>query len=137
VTAENRRKNALDELERASICLNEARALSDAAFPYGAASRAYYAVFHAARALLVSLGLEAKSHKAIVSMIGEHFVRPGRMSSAMGRLVSRMQRDREDADYTTGAVFTTDEAAQMIRDAEMFLAEAKHLIGASEDSPMA
>jgi hypothetical protein len=40
----------------------------------------------------------------------------------MGRLVSRMQRDREDADYSTGAVFTDEKAAQMIADAEAFLA---------------
>jgi uncharacterized protein (UPF0332 family) len=38
-----------------------------------------------------------------------------------------MQRDREDADYATGAVFTDDEAAQMIADAETFLAEARRL----------
>lgn len=71
MTDENRRRNALDELERANTCLNEARALYDASFPYGAASRAYYAVFHAARALLMSVGLEAKSHKGTVSMIGD------------------------------------------------------------------
>jgi uncharacterized protein len=128
VTDENRRRNALDELARADICLSEARALHDASFPYGAASRAYYAVFHSARALLMSIGIEARSHKGIVSTIGEHFVRPGRISSGMGRLVSRMQRDREDADYSTGAVFTIQEAAQMISDAESFLAEARRLV---------
>jgi uncharacterized protein (UPF0332 family) len=67
VTGENRRDNANEELSRAEICLNEARALHAAAFPYGAVSRAYYAVFHASRALLFSIGLEAKRHKAVVS----------------------------------------------------------------------
>jgi uncharacterized protein (UPF0332 family) len=128
VTDENRRRNALDEIVRAETCLAEARALAAAALPFGAASRAYYAVFHAARALIFSVGLEAKSHKAVVSMLGEHFVRPGRLSSSMGRLVSRMQRDREDADYAAGAVFTGAEASQMIADAETFLAEARRLI---------
>jgi len=46
VTGENRRDNANEELSRAEICLNEARALHAAAFPYGAVSRVYYAVFH-------------------------------------------------------------------------------------------
>ena len=128
MTDENRRRNALDELARADVCLNEARALHNASLPYGAASRAYYAVFHAARALLMSIGIEARSHKGIVSTIGEHFVRPGRISPGMGRLVSRMQRDREDADYSTGAVFTIEEASQMISDAESFLAEARRLV---------
>jgi hypothetical protein len=131
VTDENRRRNALDEIARAETCLAEARALAAASLPFGAASRAYYAVFHAARALIFSVGLEAKSHKAVVSILGEHFVRPGRLSSSMGRLVSRMQRDREDADYAAGAVFTGAEASQMIADAETFLAEAHRLIRAS------
>lgn len=47
----------------------------------------------------------------------------------MGRLLSRMQRDREDADYLAGAVFTGDEAREMILDAERFLAEAERLLG--------
>jgi uncharacterized protein (UPF0332 family) len=132
VTGENRRRNALDEFSRADTCLREARALHDAALPYGAASRAYYAVFHAARALLFSLGLEAGSHKGVVTLLEQHFVQPGRLSAGMGRLVSRMQRDQEDADYATGAVFTGEEAAQMIADAEAFLAEARRLVDAAE-----
>jgi uncharacterized protein len=128
VTGENRRRNAADELTRADTCLREAQALLDASLPFGAASRAYYAVFHAARALLFSAGLESTTHKGTVSLLGQHFIRPGLLSPAMGRLVSRMQRDREDADYETGAVFTSAEASQMIQGAETFLAEARRLM---------
>ncbi len=131
MTGENRRRNAADELERASTCLTEARALSAASLPYGAASRAYYVVFHAARALLFSIGMEVKTHAGLVAMIGDHFVRPGRLSSELGRLVSRMQRDREDADYATGAVFSETETVRMIADAETFLAEARRLVSES------
>jgi uncharacterized protein (UPF0332 family) len=128
VTPQNQRQNALDELSRADTCLEEARALQEAALPYGAASRAYYAVFHAASAMLFSVGLEARTHKGLISLLGEHFVRPGRLSPTMGRLVSRMQRDREDADYALGAVFTAEEAARIINDARAFVDEARRLI---------
>ena len=93
-------------------------------------SRAYYGVFHAARALLFLLGIEARSHKAIVSLIGEHYVRSGRLTAAMGRLVSRLQRDREDADYAEGAVFTGEEASNIIGDADAFVEAARRLIDA-------
>lgn len=132
MTGENRRRNAADELARAETCLTEARSLHAASLPYGAASRAYYAVFHAARALLFSLGLEARTHKGVVSLVGEHFVRPGRLSSTMGRLVSRMQRDREDADYAIGAVFTDEEVSRMLGEAETFLTEARRLIAEAQ-----
>jgi len=125
VTGENRRRNAADEFERASLCLEEARMLARAGMPYGAASRAYYAVFHGARALLFSVGIEPRSHRGIVALVGDHFVRQGRLSPEMGRLLSRMQRDREDADYLTGAVFTDAEASEMLTDAERFLEQVK------------
>jgi uncharacterized protein len=132
VTGENRRRNADDALARAETCLGEARALLAASFPYGAASRAYYTVFHATSALLFSIGLEARTHTGLVSLLGEHFVRPGKLSPSMGRLVSRMQRDREDADYALGVVFTTEEASQIISDAATFLTEARRLVSEAD-----
>jgi uncharacterized protein (UPF0332 family) len=128
VTGANRRLNAEDELERAEVCLREAEKLHDAELPFGAASRAYYAVFHAARALLFSVGVEARTHQGTVSLLGEHFVKVGKLSSEMGRLLSRMQRDREDADYGTGAVFTDVESEKLIADARRFVAEVLRLI---------
>lgn len=89
MTPENRGLNASAELERARTCLAEAEQLHEAGFANGATSRAYYAVFHAARALLFSIGIEPTSHRAVVSLIGEHFVRSARLSPELGRLISR------------------------------------------------
>ena len=122
--------NAAEELTRAGACLDEAKILRTANFPYGAASRAYYAVFHAARALLFSIGIETKTHRGTVGLLSEHFVKTGHLSPEMARLMSRMQRDREDADYMTGAVFTDDEARELIADAERFLVHAKQVLQA-------
>ena len=129
MTGENQQRNAREELGRAETCLHEAQALKTAGFPYGAVSRSYYSVFHAARALLFSIGLEPKTHKAVLSLVGEHFVRTGTLAPVMGRLLSRMQRDREDADYEPAAVFTLDEAGTLLVEAERFLSEARRVVG--------
>ena len=76
MTEENQRRNALDELLRADTCLAEARALHGAALPYGAASRACYAVFHAARALLFSLYSVAPSFRSSSTVPFVRFFRP-------------------------------------------------------------
>ena len=131
MTGENRQRNAREEFERARACLEEARTLDRAHLPYGAASRAYYAVFHAARALLFSTGIEVQTHRGVAAMIGEHFVKPGALDSAMGRLLSRMQRDREDADYLAGAVFTESDTREMIANAESFLAAVERILDVS------
>lgn len=128
MTPENQRQAARDEIERADVCLMEARTLQNAGLGHGAASRAYYAVFHAARALLFSAGIEALSHRGVSSLLGEHFVKPGHLSPQFGRLVARMQRDREDADYDTGAVFSAAEVAAMIERASGFVGEVRRLL---------
>lgn len=128
MNAGNRILAVSEELERAEQCLAESRMLRSGDFPYGAVSRAYYAVFHAARALLFSLGLEVKSHRAVLNQVSEHFVKTGRLAPELCRLISRMQRDREDADYETDAVFTDGIADQALADAERFLAAVRALL---------
>lgn len=61
-------------------------------------------------------------------LISEHFVKTGRLAPELARLLSRMQRDREDADYDTGAVFTDAMAGQSIADAERFSAAVRRLL---------
>jgi uncharacterized protein (UPF0332 family) len=130
MTGPNRERNASAELSRAEECLREAKALQSAGLPYGATSRAYYAIFHAARALLFSLGLEVKGHRGALSLLSEHFVKAGRLSPEMGRLAAHMQRDREDADYDPGTLVTEAHARKSVIDAESFLAEARALLSA-------
>lgn len=85
MTDDNQRANAKAEMDRAKECLDEAMLLQLNGHPYGAVARAYYAVFHAARALLYSRGLETRSHRAVLSMVGEHFVRTGSLKASTGR----------------------------------------------------
>lgn len=129
MTGENKRLNAEAELARADECLAEARLLYENGHQHGAASRAYYCVFHAARALLFSIGLETHTHRGLMALLGEHFIRPGLLSSELGRALAHLQRDREDADYTSGAVFTARDTASALAQAELFSAEVRRLLG--------
>jgi uncharacterized protein (UPF0332 family) len=72
--------------------------------------------------------MEARTHRGVVAMVGEHFVKPGVLDSRMGRLLSRMQRDREDADYLAGAVFTESDAQEMLTSAGSFLADVERIL---------
>ncbi len=55
-------------------------------------------------------------------------MKTGRLGPELARLISRMQRDREDADYDLGAVFTDAMASEAIDEAERFLAAARNLL---------
>ena len=62
-------------LDKAARSLDAARILQKAASPEFAASRAYYAIFYVAEALLFQIGLTFKSHGAVHGAFGEEFAK--------------------------------------------------------------
>lgn len=64
-----------------------------------AANRLYYALFHAMSALLVADGHNVKSHRGILALFGEHYVRTGIFDRKDGSLLSDLVIMRDNADY--------------------------------------
>ena len=64
-----------------------------------AANRLYYALFHSVSALLINGGLNVKSHRGILSLFGQHYVRTGIFSREDGSLLSDLVIMRDNADY--------------------------------------
>ncbi len=121
--------NVALELERANGSLSAARVLLSSGHYPDAISRAYYAMFHGACALLASIGRDARSHEAVRALVAEHFIRPGLMSASQGRALSRMAGDRNDADYNVASVFEGPDVVGDIEIAESFLLEVERLLG--------
>jgi uncharacterized protein (UPF0332 family) len=94
----------------------------------GASSRAYYAAFHAACALLYSEDLEPRSHRGVRSLVGLHFVRTGRLDPSHGRELSQLARIREDADYSSGTVITLEDSEEALNRARRFKSAAHALL---------
>jgi hypothetical protein len=120
VTDENRKRNIGDELARAEQALQAARALVDLRLHADAVSRAYYGAFHALRALLVSRGLEPKTHSGAIHLFNTEFVRAGLVASSHNRLLAGIQRSRELADYDAAVTFSKEDAEGCLREAEAF-----------------
>jgi uncharacterized protein (UPF0332 family) len=67
---------------------------------YGeAASRSYYAVFHALSAVLASDGLAFSSHSQALGGFNKHFVKTGIFPKETTRSLQRLFEDRQIADY--------------------------------------
>lgn len=73
-------------------------------------TRYYYAAFHAARAALLSRGLEPRTHASIKSLFSQHFVLEGLLEPPASRVLSRLETEREDADYSRESIFTEADA---------------------------
>lgn len=108
MTEEGRREAAAEELRLAREELIIADQLLRAGHHRVAISRAYFAVFHAARGRLYAEGIEPKSHAGVQSMWSSHLVKSGHYPPATARVLARLQRYRELADYSLE--FVVDEA---------------------------
>jgi uncharacterized protein len=114
---------------RARQDLLAARHLLDKSFLPHAISDAYYAMFHAAKALLVEKGIETSSHRGVISSIGHDFVRMGLLSQTDGRRLRELFDQRQRADYKVTDQFDEAMAREAITWAEAFIESAERLLG--------
>ena len=91
----------------------------------GAASRAYYAMFHAATGKLLSKGIvPPKTHTGLASLFSEQCIKTGEYPADLGRLLAGVARLRRAADYSVEMV-DQEIAERAISDAERFVAALK------------
>lgn len=117
---ENMQLNIIAELEKAKNCTSQAQVLFDNNFYDGAISRAYYAIFHYAKALLFSAGFEPKTHAGLVHLFNLHFIKNGRFDKRFSTILSHAQKAREESDYFPEIPFTKEEAEERLREVETF-----------------
>ncbi len=120
MTETHRRENITRELVRAERALRASRHLVDLELTEDAISRAYYGMLHCARALLLSEGLEPRTHSGVAHEIYVHFVRSARLTPEVAACLRRLQADREQADYDSASVFTTAQAQYALQESEEF-----------------
>jgi uncharacterized protein (UPF0332 family) len=90
-----------------------------------AVSRAYYAVFHMAQALLLTEGQRAETHKGVVTLFGLIFVKTGKFSRDLGRYLANLKDDRESGDYEILSYIDKETADTSIAEAREFVIEGK------------
>ncbi len=90
-----------------------------------AVSRAYYAVYHAAQALLLSEGERAETHKGVVTLFGLLFVKTGKIRKEFGKYLANLKDDRESGDYEIFSYIDKETAETAIIEAKEFIKESK------------
>lgn len=93
-----------------------------------AVSRAYYAAFHAAQAILLSDGLSANTHQGVVNLFGLHFVKQGKIDHRFGKFLSNLKDDRENGDYEIYSAIDQESAEEAVREAQEFLKEMERYL---------
>jgi uncharacterized protein (UPF0332 family) len=108
-------------LDRAHVDLQAAQSNLNQGFHGVAITRAYYAMFYAASALLTSQGISRSKHAGVHSAFGEHFVKTGLIEPEYAKMLGHAFDSRLDSDYDVA--FTPERALgeEVLHDARRFV----------------
>lgn len=115
-------------LERAEASIRAAKELATTGYYDFVASRAYYAAFYAATALLLSEELDFSKHSGVIASIHQRFVKTGKLEKRHGKDLNRLFELRGVGDYGATIHVSQQDADRAVEIAEGFLAAAKSLI---------
>lgn len=115
----------LNLIAKAKRAIESAELLNEAGDFDGACNRAYYAMFDAAKAVLIATVPSidptiGKTHSGLISAFGLHMVKTGRIPVEYGRTFNRAHDIRQVADYT-GDMIGTDDVSWLIQEAIAFV----------------
>lgn len=115
-------------LERAQQSVEAARELAAGGYADFAASRAYYAAFYGATALLLSEELTFGKHSAVLGFIHKEFVRTGKLNKEHGKNLNWLFELRGVGDYGVTLHVSQLDTKRAIQEATEFLRAVQSLL---------
>lgn len=119
---------AKDEIKRAEEEIQASQVLQEKELYYKSIVSAYYTVYHAAKALLLLKCVDPKTHEGVERMFGLYYIKTGEFDTKTGKVLGRLRKMREEADYYPEIPFDYEDAKEAISLAREFLEKAKHKI---------
>jgi uncharacterized protein (UPF0332 family) len=112
-------------LDRARQDLKAAQSNLDQGFYGVAVTRAYYAMFYSASALLASKGIARNKHSGVISAFGEYFVKMGLIETEYAKMLGHAFNSRLGSDYDITFFAEQTLAEEVLRDARRFVDRAE------------
>ena len=117
----NKKENVREEIEHADESMKAADLLFNNGFIRDAVAKLYYSLLYTVRAMLLTKGLEPKSHEGALRLFGLHFVKQGLFEPEASHVFSRLMKYRQEADYNPTYVFTPEDFIEFKKQAEMVM----------------
>jgi len=119
---------AKDEFQRALDELKSARILQENDLHFKSIASSYYAVYHAAKAALLLKGVVPQSHEGVERMLSLYYVKTKEIEVNIGRIIGRLMKLREEADYYPEANFSLNESLDALKMANEFIENIQKVI---------
>jgi uncharacterized protein (UPF0332 family) len=115
-------------MERAEQAVDAAQKLILDGYYDFAASRAYYAAFYAASALLLNEGLEFHKHSGVIAAVHQQFIKTGRLEKEFGQNLNWLFELRSIGDYGVTVHVPKTDAEQAISAARSFVQKVRSIL---------
>ena len=115
-------------IEKAERSLEAAKVLLERGDYDFAVSRAYYAMFYCAKAMLFTKRITTRKHSSTISLFIEKFVKSGEFSEELASYLIDAYRKRQIGDYDVFIIPTRNEAKDLINKAEVFIREVRNYL---------
>jgi uncharacterized protein (UPF0332 family) len=99
-----------------------------------AVSRAYYAMFYAATAVVGSQGQWRSKHHGLIAAFGQFLVKPGLVEPGYGRILQNAFEARLDSDYAPHPDLNEASAGRIVTNANDFVGRMIHFL--AEHAPV-
>lgn len=84
-------------------------------------NRAYYAIFHAMRAVHALSGYDSGKHSGIISEFQRVYIKTGIFDKECSIIIKSASEIRNDSDYEDFYITSRDEAAEQLANAKVFV----------------
>ncbi len=126
--ADELKEEVLERLSIAKEKLESAQLLLDNQRYANSVSKAYYAMYHAARAVLFIKNVDPHKHSGVVKMFGLHYVQPAIVEKKYSKALSYIKELRERCDYESNPEVDADECEKVLQDAKEFVKRTGEIV---------
>ena len=128
LTDEERDAIVTYRVERAQVSMNDVKDLVSMHKWSLVANRLYYTLYYVSSALLLKDGHATRTHKGMMTLINQFYVRTGVLSTEDSRLIKRMFDLRQESDYDDFIYVTEQEIMPFVPQVEALLNKVIELI---------
>ncbi len=115
-------------LEKAKNNVAAAKATAEQGFYDVSANRSYYAIFHAARAVLALTGQDFRKHSGVIAYFRKEYVKTGIFETKLSDIIQDAFEIRTDCDYEDFYVVAKEDVEQQIQNAEYFVSKIEEYL---------
>jgi len=117
-------------LEKARDCLEASELLLSANSYANSVNRSYYAIYHAVRAVLITVGFSSKTHSGNIGEFRRLFIKTGIFPKEFSDIIGSAFDVRNNSDYEDFYIVSKDAVSKQADNARVFLEAVEEYIEA-------